>query len=53
MLVRLTLTIVKATLFLGAVVLLDDIIHDKLPVPLATFLPAWVWLLPTRGFMET
>lgn len=47
---RITLALLKTALVLGAVVLLDDIIHDKLPLHLATFLPAWVWLLPTERF---
>ncbi len=53
MLLRLTFATLKITLVLGSVVLLDDIMHDKIPPNLATLLPAWVWLLPTRGFMET
>lgn len=52
MILKITLATLQTALVLGAVVLLDDIIHDKLPPYLATFLPAWVWLLPTRGFME-
>jgi hypothetical protein len=53
MLLRLTLAILKTALVLASVVLLDDIMHDKLPSHLAALMPAWVWLLPTRGFMET
>lgn len=52
MILKLTLATLKTALVLGAVVLLDDIIYDKLPLHLATFLPAWVWLLPTKGFMS-
>jgi hypothetical protein len=48
MILRLTLAILKTTLVLASVVLLDDIMHDKLPTNLASLMPAWVWLLPTE-----
>lgn len=50
MLLKLTLATLKTALVLGAVLLLDDILHDKLPPALAVFLPAWVWLLPNERF---
>lgn len=39
----------KSALVLGAVILLDDMLCDKLPPWLMSFLPTWVWLLPLNG----
>ena len=46
MTLKLTLAILKAALVIGAVLLFDDMFHDKAPWYISYFLPTWVWLLP-------
>lgn len=47
-------TLLSTTLVIGSVVLLNDILYDKLPAVVMSFLPTWVWLLPREGLtLET
>lgn len=40
------LTLLKAALVIGAVILFDHMFHDKAPWYISYFLPTWCWLLP-------
>lgn len=53
MFAKVLITLLKTTLVLGVVVLLDDMLADSLPNALYSLLPAWVWLLPLKAPHET
>lgn len=51
--IRLSGTLLKAALVIGAVLLFDDMFHDIAPWYISYFLPTWCWLLPCERITET
>lgn len=42
----------KVAFVVGAVLLFDDLFHDKAPWYVSYFLPTWVWMLPGERVAE-